>query len=87
MYELVFSRSAARFYEKADSRLARRLNRCFEQLQQNPYEHPNIKRLSRPLSAYYRYRLGDWRVVYQVDDAGKTIIIAIIAHRSQAYRP
>jgi mRNA interferase RelE/StbE len=87
MYELLLSRSAARFYEKADAQLARRLNRCFEQLMQNPYEHPNIKRLSGPLSGYYRYRLGDWRIVFQVDEAGNTIIVAIIAHRSQAYRP
>jgi len=68
MYEVFLTREARRFYEEAEASLVRRLNRCFQYLKENPYEHPNIKRLKGPLSGYFRYRVGDWRVVYSVDE-------------------
>jgi len=86
MYELVFTRDAQRFYERADQRLVRRLHRCFDHLRRNPYEHPNIKRLKGPLEGYFRYRVGDWRVVYGVDEGKNAITIVLIAHRGNAYR-
>jgi len=35
MYDLVLTRDAQRFYERADQRLARRLNRCFDHLRRS----------------------------------------------------
>lgn len=85
MYELLLTEEARRYYEKAETALVKKLNRCFDQLCADPYKHPNIKRLKGSLSGYLRYRVGDWRVVYQVEDATKRIIVLVIAHRSQAY--
>ncbi len=31
-------------------------------------------------------RVGDFRVIYEVDEEAKTIIISHIRHRSEAYR-
>ena len=86
MYDLLLTKEAQAFYEKADRSLVRRLNRCFDQLRQNPHHHPNITRLRGPLAGYFRYRIGDWRVVYEVDDDGQLVIVLIIAHRSKAYK-
>jgi len=65
-YEVLLSRMAQQFYEQADPALVRRLNRCFQYLQKDPYRHPNVKRRKGPLAGYFRFRLGDWRVVYRV---------------------
>jgi mRNA interferase RelE/StbE len=54
MYDLVLTRKAQRFYEQADQSLTSRLNRCFDQLSQNPYQHPNIKALKGKLSGRFR---------------------------------
>ncbi|HEY9897504.1 MAG TPA: type II toxin-antitoxin system RelE/ParE family toxin [Candidatus Sericytochromatia bacterium] len=86
MYELVLTRKAQKFYEQADESLAERLNRCFEQLQANPYNHPNIKRLRGSLSGCGRYRVGDWRVVYRVDEAQHSVTVLLIAHRREVYQ-
>lgn len=43
MVELNLTRKAQKFYEQADPSLVRRLNRCFEQLRQDPYSPANIK--------------------------------------------
>ena len=86
MYELVFTREAQKTYEQADQPLIRRLHRCFDQLCQNPYEHPSIRRLRGPLTGCFRFRVGDWRVVYEVGEENHLVTVLLIAHRSKAYR-
>jgi mRNA interferase RelE/StbE len=85
MYEILLTHDAQEFYEAADVTLVRRLNRCFDQLRRNPYEHPNIGRLKGPLAGQWRYRVGDWRVVYRVDEDKHVVTVVFIAHRSKAY--
>jgi mRNA interferase RelE/StbE len=85
MYEVRLTRDAQRFYETAEEALARRLNRCFDQLRQNPYAHPNIRRLKGPLAGQWRYRVGDWRVIYRVKD-DRVVTVLLVVHRSKAYR-
>jgi len=34
----------------------------------------------------YRVRVGEYRVVYAVDDAERAVIVARIAHRRDVYR-
>jgi len=86
MYSLKLTREAQKFYEQTEPSLVRRINRCFEQLSENPYEHPNIKALRGALSGYHRYRVGDWRVIYQVDESQQVVTILLIVHCSKAYR-
>jgi mRNA interferase RelE/StbE len=33
----------------------------------------------------WRVRVGDYRIVYEIDDAGKTVDVTRIAHRREAY--
>ncbi len=84
-YEVLLARPAQEAYERADPPLARRMNRCFWRLGEDPYQHPNIKRLKGSLAGYHRYRVGDWRVVYKVDDAHREVTVLLIIHRSQGY--
>jgi len=86
IYEIHLTRNAQKSYLDADDPLTKRLNRCFDQLRQGPYEHPNISRLKGPLAGYWRYRTGDWRVVYRIDENEHVITVILIAHRSKAYR-
>ncbi|WP_335101330.1 type II toxin-antitoxin system RelE family toxin [Nostoc sp.] len=45
MYSLVLSAEAEEIYAFANQALAKKIARCFEQLEQNPRFHPNIKPL------------------------------------------
>lgn len=85
MYSVRLLPQAERFYSNADRPLARKLARCFEQLEQNPRTHPNITFLKGPLAGYYRYRVGDYRVIYRIDERDRIVVVAIIAHRREAY--
>ena len=86
MFEVILTREALRTYRKAEAPLARKLNRCFDIIGRNPFSYPNIKKLSGVLRGRFRYRAGDWRVVYRVDEENKQVIVLVIAHRSDVYR-
>ncbi len=85
MFNVVLSAEAEDIYASADQALAKKIARCFEQLEQNPRSHPNIKALKGDLAGFYRYRIGDYRVIYQIDDEGNQVTVNTIAHRREAY--
>jgi mRNA interferase RelE/StbE len=85
MYDVILLPKAEKTYAKADASLARKLAKCFETLEIDPLRHPNIKLLTGPLKGLFRFRVGDHRIVYQINTANKTVYIVRIAHRKDAY--
>lgn len=85
MFEVVLSPDAQEFYEAADPPLARKLNRCFAWLEKRPRTGNNVKRLKGEWAGYWRYRVGDWRAIYGIDDAAKKVNVLVIAHRREVY--
>ncbi|HVS70173.1 MAG TPA: type II toxin-antitoxin system RelE/ParE family toxin [Phycisphaerae bacterium] len=79
------SREAQRFYERCDAATSKKLARCFGSLEKNPRMGNNVKALKGPLSGAYRYRLGDLRVVYSINDREVTVYVITIAKRSDVY--
>lgn len=86
MFELFLSAQARRFCAQADRPLAMKLARAMRMLEQEPRRHPNIKALAGEVAGYFRFRAGDYRIVYFVDDAARAVHVVRIAHRSEAYR-
>ncbi len=76
---------ALKFYRTCPEELAKRLNKCFEDLENNPFWGPNIKVLKGE-KRRYRYRIGDYRVIYSIDKENYKVIITLIASRPSAYR-
>lgn len=85
MYDITLTKEALCFYDRADSPLVRKLNHCFQLLSENPYQHPNIKKLTGTLHGRWRFRIGNWRVVYRIEEDNKIVIILVIAHRGSVY--
>ena len=85
MYEVCLSRRAQRYYERVDSDTALRLDRCFEVLTKNPFRGGDIKPL-KGMKGVYRFRVGELRVVYEVDFGERAVRVLAILTRGQAYR-
>ena len=85
MFKLVLSREAERFYQRCEKALARKLARCFETLEKNPRAGNNVKALKGRLVGSYRYRVGDCRVVYMINDREVTVFVITIARRGDVY--
>jgi mRNA interferase RelE/StbE len=37
-------------------------------------------------STYWRLRVGDYRILYEIDDTGQLVIVATVGHRRDVYR-
>ncbi len=85
MYKLELSREAQRFFERADKSVAKKLARCFQSLEADPRAGNNVKALKGPLAGAFRYRVGDLRVVYTINDSSVTVSVITIAKRSDVY--
>ncbi|MDQ1298682.1 MAG: mRNA interferase RelE/StbE [Campylobacterota bacterium] len=85
-----FSIAETKSFEKVKVAIDKKLytkitNIVYPQLKQNPYYGTNIKKLKGEFEGYYRYRLGDYRLFYLIDD-GKVIVVVIdLRHRKNAY--
>ena len=86
MYEVSMTRKAQKFYEKASDELAVQIDDCIDNLSQNPYKGADIKKLKGNYLGYWRYRIGNYRVIYLIEEEKKNIAIFLIAHRKEAYR-
>ena len=80
MYEVRLSRRAQRYYERVDADTARRLDRCFEALTKDPYRGGDIKPL-KGMKGVYRFRVGDLRVIYEVEVAKRIVKVYSILPR------
>lgn len=85
MYHIVFTRQAERSLRKMSRNTARLIRDKLDQLAQDPYaRNPNLTRLQgRP---GYRLRVGDWRVIYELEEDRLVILVLKIAPRGEVYR-
>ena len=83
MYRLELSHIAHKQIESLPLRLAQRINEAIARLANEP----------RPVGAKklmgiegYRIRIGDYRILYTVNDESRLIIVYLVKHRREAYR-
>ena len=58
----------------------------YPQLRQGPFFGPNIKKLGGELEGYYRYRIGNYRLFYLIEQEKVLVLVVSIKHRQGAYR-
>jgi len=83
-YEVIIARSARKELERMDAWLARRIFGHVEVLAQQP-RPPGCSKL-QGASDLWRIRVGDYRVVYRIDDQARLVDISVIQHRKDVYR-
>jgi len=57
----------------------------YPQLRENPFFGTNIKKLKGEFEGYYRYRLGNYRLFYIVEQEKVMVFIVDVKHRQGAY--
>lgn len=62
-----------------------RIDRAIAVLRLDPYHAGDVKRLSGELSKFLRLRIGDWRILFVVDEANRCLVIYDIASRGDVY--
>ena len=82
-FTIVFKPSAEREFETLPPQIQARLAAELAALERNP-RPPCCKKLrARP---GYRVRVGDYRIVYAIDDGARIVRILGIGHRREIYQ-
>lgn len=82
-YRVVLTASAEKELSKLSSRLIERIVPRLESLASNP--RPNGCKKLKGGEREWRIRVGDYRMIYTVDDAGLLVEVTRIRHRSEVY--
>ena len=84
-YTVTVERRAAKFLRAlSDRRLALRLREAIDGLAENPRPPGSVKLQGE--GELFRVRVGDYRVVYQVQDAVLVVLVVKIGNRRDVYR-
>ena len=76
--------AAARQLEKLEAGARRRIRLAIDALGETP-RPSGCKKLSATENAY-RIRVGDYRVLYEIQDRRLVVLVVHVAHRREAYR-
>lgn len=80
-FEIIWSEPAIRQLKKLDRSVARRIFDRVGELTENP--HRFVRKLVN--SPYYRLRIGDYRVILDIQEATLRILVLKVGHRSSIY--
>ena len=81
VYEVIVSRKAAKFLEKLDTVTRERIILAMDKLRIRPEAH--VKRLVGEKE--YRMRVGEYRVIVDIDQNVLRVLVVKIGHRRSIY--
>lgn len=84
MYTVRFKKSAEKELERLPTQIIRRISRAIDALTENP-RPAGSKKLEGQKESLWRIRIGDYRVIYLVEDVIKIVEIRRIGHRKDVY--
>ncbi len=85
-YNIRFKRSAQKALGNLDAHLRARLESKIANLGAEP-RPAGCKQLREfGTDRFWRIRVGQWRVIYRIDDDSREIDIRAVEHRREAYR-
>jgi mRNA interferase RelE/StbE len=84
-FQVILLSQTLKFYKNSSVELAKKLDKCFEDLEKNPFFGPNIK-LLKTKKKLYRYKIGNYRVIYEIDKKHKRVGILLISQRHSVYK-
>lgn len=84
MYTIVYSRTALRALRRMPSRVVTAIQKGIAQLAQNPHDRGGDVRKLRGREGF-RLRIGDYRVIYILDDDKLVLLVVKVGTRGSVY--
>ena len=84
MYRVLLERAAEKDLGRLSARLHDRMIAAIQALSENP--RPTGCRKLTATDNDWRIRVGDYRVIYEIDDAVQVLRVNRIRHRREVYR-
>jgi len=83
LYQVIVLRPARKSLERLQPKIRRQIYEKLQQLESNPRPQ-DVKSLRGAIG--YRVGTGEYRILYEVDDGEKRVIVRVIKHRKDVYR-
>jgi mRNA interferase RelE/StbE len=86
MYKIILSKGTEKFLANLYSRDKKMLSRfydSFEKISEEPYR---ANPLVGNLKGYYSYRVGDYRIIFEIEKKQLLVFIEKIEHRKSVYQ-
>lgn len=82
MYEVILQKPAERFLKKLDKENQRRIINKLKELERNPKLGVL---LVGNLAGLWKFRIGDYRAIYQIKNEELIVLVLDIGHRKNVY--
>ncbi|MDZ7623377.1 MAG: type II toxin-antitoxin system RelE/ParE family toxin [Ignavibacteriaceae bacterium] len=82
MYKIILVKRAIKDLDKLDEDAKGRIKEKIKLLKDNPAS--NSRKLSNPFIGSYRFRVGDYRIIFDIDK--DKVVILRIGHRKDIYK-
>ena len=84
-YKFEIASSVEKDLKKIPNKITSKIIIAIESLAEKPYPINKFKKL-KGTEASYRLRVGDYRVLYEVEDTVKIITVYRVRHRKDVYK-
>ena len=85
-FSIAETNSFLKIKEKIDKKLYEKIvSVVYPQLRKNPFFGTNIKKLKGEFEGYYRYRIGNYRLFYLIENEKVVVVVVDLKHRQNAY--
>jgi len=81
-YRLIYTRKAVRDINRHDAGVKKRIGTTLLRFKENPLQY--AERRTDPELGGYRFRIGDYRVIFDIE--GNGIVVLRAAHRKEIYK-
>ena len=86
-WRVELSKYALKYLKKLENKTSQRILNMLEELEcvENPILHKNVRPLVGKLKGFYRLRVGEFRIIFELDRTNKRIGVHLIVTRGDAY--
>jgi len=85
-FSIAETKNFEKIKQKIDSKLYLKItNNVYPQLRSNPFYGMNIKKLKGEFEGYYRYRVGNYRLFYLIENDKVIVVVTDFRHRQNSY--
>nr|WP_221626808.1 type II toxin-antitoxin system RelE/ParE family toxin [Cohnella lubricantis] len=85
-YRILFSSDAEKTIVKLERSMAKRIFNALEQLRNNPFENPNTKKMKGKEGDFFRLRVANYRVIYEIKNEELIIYVVRLGPRGDIYK-
>ena len=85
-YKIEFEEKALADFETLDGSVKRQIQKYIDKIEKRPDPRSLGAPLQDNLSTFWKYRVGNYRLVAQLRDEKLTVFMLVVAHRREVYK-